>query len=119
MRRMSNWISLLALLAMLVAGGCNGTRLPSATSPTPGTTPQPTTPAASPTPLPPTATPIPLAARVNGEAIPLAAFQTSLAQLQKADADLKKTVLEADERKQALDDLIDQALLAQQAKTDG
>jgi peptidyl-prolyl cis-trans isomerase C len=119
MRHGRKWIILLSLLAITIASGCTGTRLPSASPSAPGTTPQPTVPAATPTPEPPTATPVPLAARVNGEGIPLAAFQTSLAQLQKADADLKKTAAEADQRQRVLDDLIDQALLAQAARSDG
>jgi peptidyl-prolyl cis-trans isomerase C len=119
MQHGGKWIILLSLLVIGIASGCTGARLPSASPSAPGATPQPTTPAATPTPAPPTATPVPLAARVNGEGIPLAAFQASLAQLQKADADLKKTVDEAAQRKRVLDDLVSTALLAQAAKSDG
>ncbi|HEX9013485.1 MAG TPA: peptidylprolyl isomerase, partial [Anaerolineaceae bacterium] len=76
-------------------------------------------PAASPTPVTPTPTPEPLAAKVNGVGIPLAVYQASLAQLQKADADLKKTATAADQSKRVLDDLVDQELLAQAAAKDG
>ncbi len=119
MRQSGKWIILLSLLAITIASGCTGARLPSASPSTPGITPQPTALAATPTPEPPTATPVPLAARVNGEGIPLAAFQASLTQLQKADADLKKTTDEAAQRQRVLDDLIYTVLLAQAAKSDG
>ena len=77
------------------------------------------TPAATSTPIQPTATPEPLAATVNGEGIPLAEFQVSLDQLKKADAAAQKTVNETDQRKRVLDNLVDQALLAQAARADG
>ena len=110
---------LLSLLVIGITSGCTGARLPLASPSAPGVTPQPTAPAATPTPAPPTATPVPLAARVNGEGIPLAAFQASLAQLQKADADLKKTADEAAQRQRVLDDLVYTILLSQAAKSDG
>ncbi len=107
---------LISLSILFALSGCNSPLSPAVTTGAPTKT---STPSASPTPAPPTPTPEPMAATVNGEGIPLAEFQISLAQLKKADAAAGKTVSEADERKRVLDDLIDQALLAQAARSEG
>ncbi|HEY3344288.1 MAG TPA: peptidylprolyl isomerase [Anaerolineaceae bacterium] len=120
MRRPFLIVFLCIFLPGFLLSACSGPHPPSSGTLVGATqTAQQLTAAPSATPAPPTPTPEPLAATVNGVGIPLAAYQTSLAQLQKADTDLKKTATEADQRQRVLDDLIDQALLAQAAKADG
>jgi peptidyl-prolyl cis-trans isomerase C len=102
-----------------VLSACSMPRPPSSTPLGSTQTSQQLTAAPSSTPALPTPTAAPLAATVNGVGIPLAAYQASFAQLQKADTDLKKTATEADQRQRVLDDLVDQELLAQAAKADG
>lgn len=103
-------------------------------SPTPSALPATLTPF----PPAPTATPEPLAAIVNGQAITLAEFQAELARYQSAAAGGANTPpgstpaaspgpestqagidLASQGRKQVLDDLIDQTLLAQATVKDG
>ena len=67
----------------------------------------------------PTQTPVPLAAEVNGEGIPLAEYQASLAQLQAAQAKLGKSDPPETLRQKVLDDLTGSTLLAQAAFQDG
>lgn len=67
------------------------------------------------TPFQPSPTPVPLAARVNGEALLLSTYQAELARYAAALG--SEPTLE--EQQQVLDDLIDQALLAQAAATQG
>jgi peptidyl-prolyl cis-trans isomerase C len=78
-----------------------------------------TNPAATDTPsgstLAPSATSLPLAAKVNGLEISLAEYQSELAQYQAA----KGTELAPEDKQRVLDDLIDQALLAQAAQEKG
>jgi peptidyl-prolyl cis-trans isomerase C len=78
----------------------------SATSPSPTSTV---------TPLPPSATPVPLAARVNGMEITLAQYQAELERYKMAFG----TELATEEQHKVLDDLINQALLAQSAQQEG
>ena len=65
--------------------------------------------------LAPSATPVPLAVKVNGFEISLAEYQSELALYQAA----KGTELAPEDKKRVLDDLIDQALLAQAAQEKG
>jgi len=65
--------------------------------------------------LAPSATSLPLAARVNGLEITLAEYQSELALFQAA----KGTELAPEDKQRVLDDLIDQALLAQAAQEKG
>ncbi len=100
------------------AGACS--------SPAPTTAPaqqtagvETTSPAPAETQPPPTqtpgATPVPLAATVNGAGISLAEYQASLEQFKSAVG----RDLEAGDETRVLDDLIDQALLAQAASENG
>ncbi len=65
--------------------------------------------------LTPTPTTLPLAAKVNDLGISLAEYQSELAQYQAA----KGTELAPEDKQRVLDDLIDQALLAQAAQEKG
>ena len=67
------------------------------------------------TPAPPTATPEPLAARVNDQGISLAELQAELSRYQSAVGG----ELTEEDRQRVLDDLVDQALLAQGAADQG
>jgi peptidyl-prolyl cis-trans isomerase C len=76
----------------------------------------------TPSPIPATATSAiptptmePQAVTVNGKGISLADFQEELGRFQSAKKDLKQDITEQDARKQVLDDLVDQELLAQAA----
>jgi parvulin-like peptidyl-prolyl isomerase len=75
------------------------------------TTPVPQTPSSE----PPTASPEPLAAQVNGEGISLAEYQAEQA-LYRAGSGKELT---PEDQKRALDDLIDQTMLAQAASEQG
>ncbi len=65
--------------------------------------------------LAPSATSVPLAAKVNGFEISLAEYQSELAMYQAA----RGTELAPEDKQRVLDDLIDQALLAQAAQEKG
>jgi peptidyl-prolyl cis-trans isomerase C len=121
MRGVSKTILIFIFVFALGLSGCSISHPPSPNLAAPSQTArQLTAVLETPTsPAPPTATSEPLAASVDGVGIPLAAFQTSLAQLQKADTDLKKPAVAADQRQRVLDDLVDQALLAAAAQKDG
>ncbi len=82
-----------------------GAEQPSSSSGAPAQTAPPT----------PTATPEPLAALVNGKGILLAEYQASLGQYEQAVG----MELEAADKERVLDDLVDQALLAQAAHENG
>lgn len=99
---------LASLILATLLGACTPPATPAPTSsPTPAATAAPT--------LPPTPTSPPLAARLNGFEITLAEYQAELALYQAA---LGKDLAPEDQQR-VLDDLIDQALLAQDALTQG
>lgn len=112
--------ALLFCIGMLLAG-CRGTTtaVPPTNAPVDATATLPAV--AATTAAPPTLTPTaePLAVRVNGEGIALAEFEAELRQVQEAHQMAGMTVTEEDQRQQALDNLIDQALLAQAAFENG
>lgn len=127
---MQPWNVLAALVVLALLAGCKAPRqstsTPAAVTQPPvasvetGASGQPSRPptAASDTAiptLPPTATPLPAAAVVNGLSIPLAEFEAGLLQLQSTNS----AELTAEDRRQVLDDLVDQELLAQGARQQG
>jgi parvulin-like peptidyl-prolyl isomerase len=71
-----------------------------------------------PTPVPPTPTP-PLAGTVNGEYITLAELDAEVDRYQAAQKDMGKTASLEEATKTVLEDLIDQVLLAQEARKEG
>ena len=71
------------------------------------------------TPAPPTPTPPPLAARVNGQYITLAEFESELGRFQSAQTELGKSIPSEEAKQTVLDDLIDLELLAQGAHEAG
>jgi peptidyl-prolyl cis-trans isomerase C len=85
------------------------------TSPTASPTPE----APTPTIAPPTATPEPAAATVNGEEIPVADLNAEVERYLASQSALGKTASPEDAKTRVLDDLIDQVLLAQQARQAG
>jgi peptidyl-prolyl cis-trans isomerase C len=105
--------SILICLVILGLAGCKPAPAPAVpvTTAAPGTTEAATGTAPGAT-LAPSTTSIPLAARVNGLEISLAEYQSELAMYQAA----KGTELAPEDKKRVLDDLIDQALLAQAAQ---
>jgi peptidyl-prolyl cis-trans isomerase C len=107
---------ILGCLVILGLAGCKPAPSPvvPVTTAAPGTTSVATGTAPSVTPGP-SATSIPLAAKVNGLEISLAEYQSELAMYQAA----KGTELAPEDKKRVLDDLIDQALLAQAAQEKG
>jgi peptidyl-prolyl cis-trans isomerase C len=80
--------------------------------------PETISPTQTPTDIPPTATPLPLAARVNGEEITLAEFESELSRFRSAQ-EQAGTSLEVSPQAFVLNDLIDQVLLAQGARQAG
>ncbi len=76
-------------------------------------------PTATLTPLPPSPTPVPLAAIVNGTPITLNELQAETARVQAAAAQLGMNLAPAEAQRRALEDLIDQTLLAQAAAEAG
>ena len=80
--------------------------------------PETLNPAQTPTSIPPTATPLPLAARVNGEAITLAEFDSEFSRFQAAQ-EQAGTSLEVGPQAFVLNELIDQVLMAQGARLAG
>jgi len=109
--KVSAWVVLLAVLSFGCSRGNSA-----GSSPTPDLTalsaasPEPTF-----TPAPPTPTPVPLAARVNGWEISLAEYQAELLMYQSASG----TNLATQDEQRVLNELIDQALLAQAALDNG
>lgn len=98
---------------LLILTACKGPALPQ-TTPTFAAT-------ATVTPLPPTPSPTsePLAARVNGEGILLADYQSELGRFQAALAEIGKNASEDEARQRVLNELIDELLLAQAATAGG
>jgi peptidyl-prolyl cis-trans isomerase C len=97
------WLTVLLCACSLRGGPATATATPSFTS----------------TPALPTSTPVPAVATVNGEVVPLAEYQEELARYKSAQAALGKTVSDEDAAKTVLDDMIDQTLLAQNARAAG
>lgn len=87
---------------------------PSATVPTPSTAPVQSQPAPEPSATP-SPTPPPAALRVNGEAVPQAEYDASLAQLTAAQPGLDPAAA----KQKVLGELVDQTLLAQGAAESG
>lgn len=105
-------LGFLALSGTLLWGcaGFVGGASPTASSPPP---------TATWTPWPPSPTPVPVAAEVNGEVIPVEEVQAEMARLQAAAAQLGMNLAPEEAWQRALDDLIDQVLLAQAAVEQG
>lgn len=107
---------ILGCLVILGLAGCKPAPVPVVPPTTAATTPNPVATDSLPeATLAPSATPLPLAAKVNGLEISLAEYQSELAQYQAA----KGTELAPEDKQRVLDDLIDQALLAQAAQEKG
>jgi peptidyl-prolyl cis-trans isomerase C len=117
------FIKLLSVVLLLALFACSQTQDPGPTSGTPETdTGTALVPAATSTPFQPSPTPLPLTARVNGEAILLSTYQAELARFAAAlghDTSALERAPTLEEQQQVLDDLIDQALLAQAAAAQG
>jgi peptidyl-prolyl cis-trans isomerase C len=113
------WIASLLLISALFLGGCGKE------NPAPTATGLLSTPSATYTPLPtstpePTPTPEPLAALVNDEPLTLAEFQSELARYQASQAATGTNLAtDGDAQQIVLDDLVDQMLLAQAARSSG
>jgi peptidyl-prolyl cis-trans isomerase C len=104
-------LALVFLLAFLAACNLDRTSAPPAAT----LTYTPALPTATATPFQPSPTPQPLAAQVNGEGITVADFQAESARFQAAVG----TQLATEDEKRVLDELINQALLAQAAAEAG
>ena len=107
------FLGLALLLAGFVAGCARGGNTPGL--PLPSALP----PTATWTPLPPSPTAVPLAAEVNGQAITVEEVQAEAARVQAAAAQLGTNLAPEEAWQRALDDLIDQTLLAQAAQEQG
>ena len=117
-------VHLLVCLVILGLAGCKPSppapvvsqtaALPVTTQALTGTTPAITS-GSTPALLTPSVAPIPLAARVNGLEISLPEYESELALYQAA----KGTELAPEDKQRVLDDLVDQALLAQAAREKG
>lgn len=103
------------LIGSLAACG-GGTAQPPAETPTSGPTATLTAEPATPTPSP---TPEPLALKVNGEGVPLAEFQAEMVQIQSAAQALGQNMTPEEQRKRVLDELVDEALMANAARAGG
>lgn len=106
---------LLTALILLASCKANPVSIPSATLPQASKTTQPQVPTATVTPNLPTATPEPLAATVNDAGITLAEYNAELQRLEASLQETGKTMAQADEQKQVLDQLIGETLLAETA----
>ncbi|MBN1370815.1 MAG: peptidylprolyl isomerase [Anaerolineaceae bacterium] len=104
---------LIVLLFAALAVGCNAT--PTVEMPSPAETSAPIVPTETPLPPTPTTPPVELALRVNGEGVPLAEFQASLAQIQQAQPDLSAE----EQRRKVIDQLVEDTLLALAARQGG
>jgi peptidyl-prolyl cis-trans isomerase C len=108
----------LALLVLALAA-CGSRVSPSATSPdgtqkAPSQSPIDATASSSPLPTTP-----PLAALVNGQGIWLEDYQASLSRLQDSQSSSTQTLSAAQQKQMALDDLVNEMLLAQAAEKAG
>ena len=108
-------VILAALLGLGACGRSNASLTPVAPASQSGAATATLAVAPTLTPAPPTATPEPLAAQVNGLGIPLAQYHDELERMRLA---YNRELTPADQQS-ALDALIDQALLAQAAYTQG
>ena len=109
------WLLLLLVGLLLLLAACSrGEEPPQATLPASNGQPSATLESTA-TPAPPTATPQPLAARVNDQGITLAEYQAELSRYQSAQGSDPTE----EDRQRVLDELIDQALLAQGASEQG
>jgi len=104
------------IIISLVSSGCKGNGSGGIFNPA-TETPQPSATATlTQTPPPtPTATPEPLALRVNGDGIPLAEYQAQIVQIQAADVELGLHRTASEQSQLAVDELVDQSLLASAA----
>ena len=109
----------LLVLAFTILAGCTGGK----TSPTaPGPTQAQatlSTPSSTNTPPAPTATQVPLAFKVNGEGVSLSEYNASLKQVQDAQQALGQQSTPEEQHKMAMDQIIEDALLAQAARKAG
>jgi peptidyl-prolyl cis-trans isomerase C len=103
------------IVTMISACGAN---LPSPTAAPALSTISPTHVLDTPTAAPPTPTPVPLAARVNGEEITLQEFQEELARY-KVAVEIAGTNMATVGEQIVMNDLVNQALLAQAAAEEG
>jgi len=108
------WFGFLALIST----ACQRGKPPQSSSPTASvattSSPLASTPSLAPT-VEPSLTPLPLAARVNGYEITLAEYQAEVALYRSASG----TDLAPEDEQRVLDDLVDEALLAQAAVENG
>ena len=105
--------SLLLLLALTACGSKPG---PVGTDPVSPTAASPE----APTPIPSlTPTSVPAAAQVNGEIISQAEFEAEVSRLKAAQAELGLEISDDEAAARALNELIDQTLLAQAAQAEG
>ncbi len=112
------YAKVLAGIMVLMIAACSRTTPVKTATPVPTTVPAETqvdTPATLPSTATPSATAVPLAATVNGYEVTLAEYQSELALYQAALG----TELSPEDEQRVLDDLIDQALLAQAAIEQG
>jgi len=107
------------VLILLAACKANPTSSPSPALPQASQTTQAQLPTTTYTPPLPTATPEPLAATVNDIGITLAEYNAELQRLQASLQETGKTMAQADEQKQVLDQLIGETLLAEAADKAG
>lgn len=111
----TGWLLLLLVGLLLPLAACSrGGEPPEATFTTSNDEPSATLESTA-TSTPPTATPEPLAARVNDQGITLAEYQAELSRYQSAQGSEPTE----EDRQRVLDELIDQALLAQGAGEQG
>lgn len=97
---------------------CLALLLSACQAPTASVTPTPAPP--TPTAVPASPTPVPAAARVNGEIVPLAFYESEVARYEAANQSLGiELATLGDYRAEVLEALIDQALLVQGARAQG
>ena len=106
--------ALLLVLLIVLLSACSSSPTPEITSTATAEAETPTPTAAQPTPVP-----VPAAARVNGEPIPLAWFESEVARYLAARSGEENAEEAPDAQEVVLNDLIDQVLLAQGAREAG